>query len=116
MKDVEKMVGKFFCINGKYYARYFPGTTERRFREDDHEWVYWREYKRVGGGQTENNKREKFSILRVDSVTDNSYRFAQSSMFKTIKKHEWFRGLIITVFSENYIGLEGDFWELFDKI
>jgi len=40
MKDIEKMVGKYFCINDKYYARYFPGESKNRFREDDHEYVY----------------------------------------------------------------------------
>jgi len=37
-------------------------------------------------------------------------------MFKTIKKHEWMKGLFMTVFAEDFIGVKGDFLELLDEI
>lgn len=107
MKNIDTCVGKYYCINDSTYVYIFPGKGMSRLRTDDMEMVYWQENRRIGAGVLNNHRDETKIVLFYDNRGDSSVKQMKPGMYKVIKKRDWCRGIIKTLFDPKFQGIEG---------
>lgn len=107
MKNIDGCIGKYYCINNSTYIYIFPGVWRSRLRTDDMETISWQEHRRIGAGYVPGGwHQDPKLVLFYDVDSKESIKQMKPGEYKAIKKTEWLKGLIRTIFSLNFKGIQ----------